>query len=46
MVTRDTLKTSANLPLIGTVSLGGLLIIGAAFFILGYRRKKNVTVRV
>ena len=46
MVTRDILKQGANLPLIGAVSIGGILVVGAIFFFLGYRRKKNVTLRV
>ena len=46
MVTRDILKQSANLPLIGAVSIGGVLIVGLIFFVLGTRRKKEVRIRV
>ena len=46
MATRDILKQGANLPLIGAVSIGGILVVGAIFFLLGTRRKKEVRIRV
>ena len=46
MVTRDTLKQSANLPFFGAVSIGSIILVGAVFFFLGTRRKKEVRIRV
>ena len=42
MVTRDSLKSGVNLPLIGTVSVAGIGIIGLAAFLL-LRKRKRVT---
>jgi len=45
---RDVIKTGINVPVIGTVSLGAIAIIGALFFLTRRARnkKKFVTIGV